>query len=388
MYKIINRKKLVATLLLDSIGKALFLPWKMFRQLGPIQPENIRNILLIRTAYIGDVIMTLPMLKPLKARFPQSRITFLTAPGAAQLLEQHPLADEVISFAPFWFYPTGKAGFSAYLRFIRKLRQRQFDLLIEARGDIREILFLAAPLRSRYKVSYGIGGGAYLLTHEVPYNELRHKVEYHLDICRFLGCPEEPVEWGLRFSATEREQATQFLAGLGVRPPYLCAHPGSRLPLKIWPAESCALLYDQFMEKYDLPLLLFGGSKADQDLAAQISNKMRRKPVNLAGKTSLRQMAVLLEQASLFICNDSAPMHIAAALQVPTAAIFGPSKSAETRPFSSCGVVVEKDFSCRFNCDESTCSRTTVQECMKAVLPEDVLRAAETLLVKKGGMSC
>jgi lipopolysaccharide heptosyltransferase II len=380
VYKIVNRKKLLATLLLDSIGKVLFLPWKMFRKPGPIQPESIQDILLIRTAYIGDVVMTLPMLKPLKVRFQQSRISVLTAPGAAPLLEQHPLVDEVIPFAPFWFY---SASFIAYLRFIKKLRQRHFDLLIEARGDIREILLIAAPLRSRYKVSYGIGGGAYLLTHEVPYTELRHKVEYHLDICRFLGCPEEPLEWGLRFSAAEQEQARQLLAGLGVQPPYLCAHPGSRLPLKIWPVKYCAVLYDQLMEKYDLPLLLFGGSKADQDLAAQISSRMRRKPVNLAGKTSLRQMAVLLEQASLFICNDSAPMHIAAALQVPTVAIFGPSKSAETHPFSPCGVAVEKDFSCRFSCDESTCSRTIAQECMQAVLPEDVLRAAEILLAKQ-----
>ena len=383
MYKIVNRKKLLATLLLDSIGKALFLPRKMFRKPGLIQPESIREILLIRTAYIGDVVMTLPMLKPLKARFPQSRISVLAAPGAAPLLEQHPLVDEVIPFAPFWFYPTGRAGFSEYLRCIRKLRQRKFDILIEARGDIREILFLAAPLRSRYKVSYGIGGGAYLLTHEVPYTELRHKVEYHLDICRFLGCQEEQLEWGLRFSAAEREQARQLLASLGVQPPYLCAHPGSRLPLKIWPVKYCAVLYDQLMEKYNQPLLLFGGSKADQDLAAQISSRMRRKPVNLAGKTSLRQMAVLLEQASLFVCNDSAPMHMAAALQVPTVAVFGPSKSAETRPFSACGAAVEKDFPCRFSCDESTCSRTIAQECMQAVLPEDVLRAVEILLAKQ-----
>ncbi len=383
MYKIVNRKKLLATLLIDSIGKVLFQPWRMFRKPGPIQPESIRNILLIRTAYIGDVVMTLPMLKPLKARFPQSKISVLTAPGAAPLLEQHPLVDEVIPFAPFWFYPTGWGGIRAYLSFIRKLRPRKFDLLIEARGDIREILFLVAPLRSRYKVSYGIGGGAYLLTHEVPYNQLRHKVEYHLDICRFLGCPDVPLEWGLRFSAAEREQARQLLAGLGVQPPYLCAHPGSRLPLKIWPAEYCAVLYDQLMEKYGLPLLLFGGSKADNDLVKQISSRMQRKSVNLAGRASLRQMAALLEQASLFVCNDSAPMHIAAALNVPTVAVFGPSKSVKTRPFSSCGVAVEKDFPCRFSCDESTCSRTTAQECMRAVLPEDVLRAAEILLAKQ-----
>jgi len=382
VYKIINRKKRLATLLLDSFGKALFLPWTWRRRSAAVEPDAVSSILLIRTAYIGDVIMTLPMLKPLKERFPRSRITVLTAPGAAPLLHGHPYADEIVTFAPFWFYRS--ESLAAYLRFIRAFRRRRFDLLIEARGDIREILLLAAPVRSRYKVSYGIGGGAYLLTHVVPYNGLRHKVEYHLDICRFLGCPDGPPDWGLHLTIAEQEQARLLLDSVGVKPPYICAHPGSRLPLKMWPPERCAALYDLLLERFGLPLLLFGGPD-DQALIERITGMMKGRAVSLAGRTSLREMAAALAQASLFVCNDSAPMHLAAALDVPTAALFGPSKSAETRPFSSRSLVVEEDFPCRFTCDESSCRQAAKQDCMLAITPEAVLQAAETMLAARRG---
>uniref|UniRef100_UPI0040575EF6 glycosyltransferase family 9 protein n=1 Tax=Candidatus Electronema sp. TaxID=2698783 RepID=UPI0040575EF6 len=384
MYKIVNRKKWLSVLLADNLGRLLSLPWTLLRRSEPVAPETVRSILLIRTAYIGDVIMTLPMLRPLKERFPESRITVLTALGAAPLLQGHPYADEVVTFAPFWFYRS--ANFADYLRFIRAFRRRQFDLVIEARGDIRDILLLAAPLRSRFKVSYGIGGGAYLLTHVVPYPGLRHKVEYHLDICRFLGCPDKPLDWGLHLTAEEQTQARQLLERLGVSGPFLCAHPGSRLPLKTWPEERCAALYDLLLERFGLPLLLLGGAD-DQARIERIMAMMRGKAVSLAGRTSLREMAAVLQKASLFVCNDSAPMHLAAALNTPTVALFGPSKSAETRPFSARSVVVEEDFSCRFACDESSCRRAVKQDCMKAITPEAVLRAAETLLGGAGRQS-
>ncbi len=377
MYKIINRKKWLAVLLADSLGKVLCLPWTLRRRSGAIEPESVRSILLIRTAYLGDMIMTLPMLRPLKERFPQSKITVLTAPGAAPLLHGHPYADEVVTFAPFWFY--GSSSMAEYFRFIRAFRQRSFDLVIEARGDIRDILLLAGPLRSRYKVSYGIGGGAYLLTHPVPYPGLRHKVEFHLDICRFLGCPDSPLDWGLRLTDEEQARRRSLLESLGVTGPYLCAHPGSRLPLKTWPEERCAALYDLLLNRFGLPLLLFGGPD-DCARIDRIMAMMRGRAISLAGHTSLREMAVLLAQASLFVCNDSAPMHLAAALATPTIALFGPSKSTETSPFSARSAVVEEDFPCRLTCDENTCGHAVRQACMLAITPESVLRAAETLL--------
>jgi ADP-heptose:LPS heptosyltransferase len=176
MYKIINKKKLAATAVADAIGHLLFGANRLFRKSGKIRAEEIKDILIIRTAYIGDVVMTLPVLKPLKELFPGARISFLTATGAVDVLKNNPFVDEVIAYDPFWFYPS--AG-GSYRRFIKDLQTRTFDLVIEE-ADIRDILLIAWRIKSRYRMSYDVGGGGYLLTHVVPYPGLKHKVEYYL----------------------------------------------------------------------------------------------------------------------------------------------------------------------------------------------------------------
>ena len=97
------------------------------------------------------------------------------------------------SYDPFWFYPT---AWAAYPAFMRELRRLPFDLVIEARADIRELFLLVRPLRARYKVSYDVGGGGYLLSHVVPYPGLKHKVEYHLDIARLSRLRRRPRHLG------------------------------------------------------------------------------------------------------------------------------------------------------------------------------------------------
>ena len=214
MYKIINKKKLAATVALDLVGRALFLPARLFRRSHKIQADQVRTILVIRTAYIGDVVMTLPVLKPLRELFPGARISFLTATGAAEVLKNNPFVDEVIAYDPFWFYPS---SMRAYGKFIRQMRTRAFDLVIEARADIRDLLLLAWPLKARYRLSYDVGGGGYLLTHVVPYPGLKHKVEYHLDLVRYLGYRGNGLEWGIYLSDSGAAAGQRDHGGAGHR---------------------------------------------------------------------------------------------------------------------------------------------------------------------------
>ncbi len=105
--------------------------------------------------------------------------------------------------------------------------------------------------------------------------------------------------------------------------------------------------------------------------------------VNLAGKTDLRLLASLIERFNLFICNDSAPLHIASAMKTPTVAIFGPSKSIETGPYGNTHIVVEKDFPCRYSCDENVCKHKIYNECMTAITTDDVCNAVKDILETK-----
>lgn len=378
-YKIINRKKLWLTVIADIVGNMVFMPWRLFGRHKQIAPEEIREILVIRTAYIGDVMMTLPILKPLKTRFRNARTSFLTSTAAGELLENNPFIDEVITHDPFWFYPVKK---KSYLEFIKKLREKSFDLVIEARGDIRELFFLVRPLRATFKVSYSIGGGGYFLTHTVPFDRVRHKVEYHLDIIRYLGC-EGNAEGSVYLSGQEKDRVNKLIEAKGIKKPFVVIHPGARLPLKRWLKERFAVLCDGIADRYNIQVVLLG-SGAEKELVSEIIVKLRHKAVSLAGELTLRELAGVLSEAALFICNDSSPMHIAAAMKTPVVAIFGPSKSIETAPYGNIHRVVEKDFACRYTCDENTCKYKSHNACMKAIEVTDVMDKVAELMEEQG----
>ena len=376
MYKIINRKKLVATAVADGIGHLLFGAYRLFRKNGKIRTEEIKDILIIRTAYIGDVVMTLPVLKPLKELFPGARISFLTATGAIDVLKNNPFVDEVIAYSPFWFYPS--LG-GSYGQFIRDMRNRQYDLVIEARADIRDILLIAWRTKSRYRLSYDVGGGGYLLTHVVPYPGLKHKVEYHLDLVRYLGYRGTDLEWGIYLTDAEKKRVDAVMSRYGFRQPFIAMHPGSRLSLKRWSIARYGALADALADRLKLPIVLFG-APGEKVVIEEMIRGMRYNPISLAGIVNLREMAGILGRAALFICNDSAPMHIAAAMKTPTVAIFGPSKSVETRPYGDGHCVVEKEFPCRHACDENSCRHERYNACMEDISVDDVFSAASELL--------
>lgn len=377
MYKIINRKKRVLTILADGLFNLLTLPVRPFKEKkSPIRPEDIQQILLIRTAYIGDVIMTLPMLKPLKDRFPKASIVFLTSSGGREIVLNNPYVDDIQVYEPFWFY---NSSLLDYFKFLGQLRKRRFDLAIEARADIRDILFLVFPSRSKKKLSYSVGGGKCFLSHVVPFEKVKHKVEYHLDLARFLECDTDVLHWGIYTTAEEKKEVEQMLGHDGVSSPFICVHPGSRIPLKRWPLDRCASLYDRVIDETGLPLVVLG-ARSEMEIVNEVVALMKNRPVVLAGRTSIRQLYEVIARAQLLICNDSAPMHMAAAAGTPTVAIFGPSKSFETGPYGNRFRVVEKDFSCRMNCDESVCIHRPYHECMQSIGAEEVYVSVKEIL--------
>jgi ADP-heptose:LPS heptosyltransferase len=337
----------------------------------------VRSILVIRTAYVGDVMMAVPLLKPLRERFPETRITFLTASSSAPLLDGNPCVDEVITYDPFWFYPSSPKR--AYLEFRRRMKERSFDLVIETRGDIREILLLVAPLKARQKVACAAGGGGWMLTDVVPYGGPIHRVEYHLNLARHLGAKVDGVDWGVYLTDEEKRSVDCTLRASGIRSRFVAVHPGSRVPLKRWPEERFAVLCDEIARVSGMPIVLVGTS-AESPIVERVTKAMRETPVSLAGRLSLRELAGVLARASLFICNDSGPMHIAAAMKTPVVAIFGPSKSVETGPYGEPHRVVEKTFPCRFTCDENHCRNSEFHACMQSVTVDEVCRAAHELL--------
>lgn len=375
-YKIINKKKLYLTIFADWILRIIFLPINLSEKDEKITPNQIKSILIIRTAYLGDILMTLPVLKPLKERFTDSKISFLVSTSGNDLLKNNPYVDEIIQYDPFWFY---LSKIKKYFIFIKLFRKKSFNLIIEARGDIRDILFLVFPIKAKYKVSYNTGGGGILLTHVVPYDELKHKVEYHLDIVRYLGCNTDNIDWNIYLTDEDQKKVMELLEHKAVKKPFVSIHPGARMNLKRWPKDRFASLCDKIIEQFGFPLVLLG-SVEEKKLIEDITLTMQHTPISFAGQINLRELAGVISHSTLLICNDSAPMHIAAAMKIPTIAIFGPSKSKETKPYGNIHRVVEKDFPCRYRCDESFCHNKPFHACMDAVEVKDVLEQIGNLL--------
>lgn len=377
MYRIINNKKKYATMAGDLIGNLVFRGLGLVGKKAVVPADTVERILIIRTAYLGDVMMTVPMLKPLKQHFKNAHITFLTSASAATILENNPYIDEIVPYDPFWFYPA-KPG--EYLSFMRRFRRRKFDLVIEARGDIRDLTLLTAPLKSSHKISYDVGGGGFLLTKTVPHPKVNHRVHYHLDIASCLGatCDYTNVEWGVYLTDAENKALADRIREMGIQGDFWSAHPGSRVPLKQWSAEKYAESFDRISDYLNLPLVLLGGP-GDVDMVTAVKNQMKTRCHLLCGKTSLREMAGLLKKTRLFVCNDSAPMHLAAASNTPTVALFGPSKSDQTGPYASNARVVKLGMACRQTCDESTCINQQFHACMRLLTPQHVMDAVSEM---------
>lgn len=380
-YRIVNRQKLLVTRIVDAVGYALTAVGRCGSRHDAPFTDHVQSILVIRTAYLGDVMMAVPLLKPLRERFPGARISFLTSSGAATLLDHNPHVDEVLTYDPFWFHPSCPK--SGYLDYLRMMRGRRFDLVIETRADLREIMMLVAPLKATRKVSYAAGGGGWLLTDMVPYKGPIHRVDYHLDIARYLGARVDGIDWGVYLTADEQRDIDALLASNGIKGPFVAVHPGSRVPLKCWPTERFSAVCDHLVRDHGITVVLVG-SKAEQPVVDGVMESMKEQPTSLAGKLTLRQLAGVLSKASLLVCNDSAPMHIAAAMKTPVVAIFGPSKAIETAPYATRHQVAQGDFPCRYTCDEARCAHRDYHACMRSVTVQQVCGAVNDILGEGG----
>ncbi len=390
-YRIFNRRKRQLTRAVDAMGYALTAPARLLRRTQPLEAflteTPVRRILVIRTAYVGDVVMTLPLLRPLAERFPDAHIDFCTAPGAIPLLEGNPSIHETIPCMTPWFHGASWRELRASLAEIRK--RPRYDLVIEARGDVRELLLVARPLGGRRLVSYAVGGGGFLLTDVVPHPTVNHRVPYHLDIARYLGADtdEERPTWRIALREEEVAETRALLHAKGLAEGFLCCHPGSRMSLKQWPAERFAAACDLLFARHGLPVAVLG-SPAETSLADRVISGMRAPAVSLAGRLSLRQLAGVIDHSDLLICNDSAPMHLGACMGTPVAALFGPSKPEQTGPWpltASRHRIVTQFYPCRAHCDEAVCTHPEHHACMRALTPEMAAELASQALAQGGG---
>ncbi|TET54922.1 MAG: lipopolysaccharide heptosyltransferase II, partial [Actinobacteria bacterium] len=286
--------------------------------------ENIKKILIIKLAAIGDIMFASPLAFNLKKDFPEAEIHWLGDSWTKDTLKHIPNIDKLVFFDRPWF----KSRIRGYLeipRLLRKLRAQNYDLAIIAHRSPLAMR-LAKLSNAKIKVGFVENGSNKYLDFSVKYDNSKHEVERNLDLLRALNLKihNNRMIYEIDPSALSNMKEKYFnekANGIVCIAPGGGKNPGLNMPLKKWPKERYADLAKELAEKGVRILLL--GSKDDEDVCDFIAQRVQVK--NLCSKTSLEESAALIKLADLYIGNDSGPLYIAAAVGTPTLGIFGPT---------------------------------------------------------------
>ncbi len=291
-------------------------------------PARPKNILIVRLDHLGDVLPATGLPKILKKQFPGARITFLVSSLGASLLQNNPYVEEVIVYDAPWFLRTRKkaAHGRTFGTLARELEKRSFDMALAPRGDLREN-FLLWKAKIPYRVGYGVTGGGFFLNCELVYRFGVHESERTLDVARNLGIKDPVlVPEVYFFSGEEKELAAKAGAwGIDRQTPWLGLQVDAGARSKEWPEESLLAFLKTFAAKFPEAKLALIGSNNTRASRLEVSLGADFRPdrfLNLAGKTTARELFFLLKYFRGFIGADSGPAHVAAALGVPTLFLY------------------------------------------------------------------
>ncbi|MFH1888706.1 MAG: lipopolysaccharide heptosyltransferase II [Candidatus Omnitrophota bacterium] len=338
-----------------------------------------KRILIVRTDRIGDVLLSTPVIKALRDSCPSAYIAAMVSPYTKDIVDGNPCLDEVIIYDK-----DGKEkGWLGSLRFSQGLKKRRFTLAVILHPTNRaHLVTLFAGIRRRVGYDRKLG---FLLTDRIKHTKQsgeKHESEYALDLVRYLGI--EPQDNKIFMSLKPESEAwVEELfrqEGISETDKLLAIHPGASCPSKIWPYEGFAEAADRLNEKYGFKVLVVCGPK-DITLAESVVKHMQRPAVNLAGKTSVSQLASILKRCDLFISNDSGPVHIAVAVGTPVISIFGRNQKGlgplRWGPIGIKDKVLHKEVGC-IECLAHNCTKKFA--CLKAITTDDVIVAADAIL--------
>jgi heptosyltransferase III len=344
--------------------------------------SQIRRVLVTKLRHHGDVLLASPVFTTLARAAPQVEIDALVYAETAPMLANHPAIAQIHAVDRDWKRRGVLAQARAEQRLLRALRARRYDLLVHLTEHPRGLV-LAHLLGPRYAVTRERADGARLwrtrFTHfyRLPRHTPRHAVEANLDALRRIGVYPEPADKKLVLvpGANAHARAEALLRDHALAPhAFVHAHPGSRWFFKCWPAASTAALFERIVADGHRIVVTAAPDPRERALVdairAALSPATRERLVNLGGQLALPELAALTSRARVFVGVDSAPMHIAAAMQTPTLALFGPSGESEWGPWMvEQRVVVSHAHPCR-PCGIDGCGGGKVSECL-TTLPVD-----------------
>ncbi len=365
-------------------------------QPADLHSRDFKNILLIKLSAMGDVVQTIPVLNKLRRRYPKARIDWLVAPPVDELLRYNPTITETIEFsrgektAPWRLTP-----FVGAVRLIATLRAAQYDLVLDLQGQMRSAVFAfasGAPVRigfdkpradlwktsprkipdeARMHAWQGAREASWLAyTHHIAVPTLDvHPVERYLGVGPLLGLDADAPDFSFPLP---QEASTRIDALLdyydAAKSRLIVIAPGTNWETKQWRSNAFAEVARDFIKKGCAVTLV--GSDNERAICEEIAG-LAPGAVNLAGETTISELAALIRRSSVCVTNDSGPMHLATALDRQVVSIFGPTDPVWAGPYRRDGAVLRADLPC------SPCYLRELRRCMHGhACMKDVTAAA------------
>lgn len=338
--------------------------------------RKLESILVIKLSSIGDVVLVTASLKALRQKYPQGKIYCLVGKESARVLQHCPYLDGVIIYDR----KHKDKGWLQLLQLIEKLRKYRFDRVIDFQNSRKShfISFLLFP-----KESFGYDGKwGFLLTNRLKDRKAKlPPVEHQFQILQTLGIqPPKDLQLELWISDQDKNYAKELLQsewmGNSKEMVGINLSASEHWPTKNWPIEYMAELCDKLAAK-NIRTFVTGVDK-DRSKGRDLLALAKSKPASFIGKTDILQLAALIKHCKVFITPDSAPLHVAAAVGVPTIAFFGPTESIRHVPPVKNIFIFEKKPACA-PCYSSTCKMTT-HACMRDISVTDVLSKIKQMM--------
>lgn len=391
-------------LALSIVGGFLWLG-RSGKKYPPLTPATFhpKRILVIRLDLIGDLVLSLTVVSALKRTYPEAEIDLLALPTSAKVAQYDPNLTEIISYDPnIWRRPKAllqPEKWRETISVIRQLRAHHYDLAISVYARWAAILAILSGAQRR--VGYGPEGFPGFMTDSIPGGipgrwrhwaplDNKHEVDYCLELARVAGATLTAADRIPHLYVNERTQleVNQLLRQEGVddiqpgKPLIICHINSNNGQSKRWPIPYWATLIDRLVGQGAAHVVLTGAA-ADLPQIEAVTKRMREHAINLAGTTSLTQLAALLQRADLLISGDSGPLHMGTACGTPIIGIYGPTNPLLGGPVSPDATVIRSGIWCSpcYNAKEPADCPFYTTQCMKNITPTQIFEIAHDKLM-------
>lgn len=339
---------------------------------------ELERILIARLSSIGDVVLTTPVIRAVRRRFPEARIDFVIKREFAELVRTNPHLTTVYEYDK-------RSGLRGLFALAAQLRANRYDLFADIHNNFRTRLLrlLTRPARV---VTYSkqIGVRTLLVATGINrYGPIQQVPDRYIEPLRVFGVENDAQ--GLELFPTPKHRARVSAlwreAGLHDADLAIGFGPIAAHALKQWPVERFVAVGRTLAQRYHARIVLFGGPN-DCEQVAHLAAQLPNVPINLCGRVSLLEAAAAIERCAVFVGNDTGTVHIAAAVQRPVVVLFGPTvEEFGYYPYRTPAVVLSKPLPCR-PCTHNGTGRCKIgtHACLTTIAPEEVVQAVERYL--------